>query len=46
MLTVEGSFRITGGNIIAYLHVRRKALFCGRSNILGGGKVPEGEDCK
>ena len=42
MLTVAGSFGKTGGDVIAYLHVRRKALFCGRSSILGGGKDPEG----
>jgi len=42
MLTVAVSFGITGGDVIAYLHVRREALFCGRSSILVGGKVPEG----
>jgi len=41
MPTVMGSFGITGGDVIAYLHVRREASFCGRSNILGGGNVPE-----
>ena len=34
MLALPGSLGITGGDVIAYLHVRRKGLFCGRSNIL------------
>jgi len=43
MLTVAGSLGITGGGVIAYLHVRRKDLFCGRSNILEEEKFQKGE---
>jgi len=42
MLMVVGTFRIRRGDVIALLHVRREALFCGRSSILGGGNLPEG----